>query len=166
MSIKKILIGKKLVSLPFSDYCEPLIYKNDEFESLIKFLISYCEKENIESFEIRGGCEYFKKVQPAYSYYEHILELGMEEKDILKNFNETTRRNIKKAVKDGIQTSVDFNLNSLKEFYRLNCITRKRHGLPPQPLSFFKQLFQNIIQEKKAFIISAKYKGNVIASAV
>lgn len=166
MSIKKFLAGKRLVSLPFSDYCEPLINKKDDFESLINFLISFCENENIESFEIRGGREYFKNVQSAYSYYEHILELGREEKDILKNFNETTRRNIKKAVKEGILTSVDFSLNSLKEFYKLNCITRKKHGLPPQPFSFFMQIFHNLIKDKKAFIISAKYKNKIIASAV
>jgi len=85
---------------------------------------------------------------------------------MFKSFSEPTRRNIKKAIKEGIQTSIDFDLNSLDEFYRLNCITRKKHGLPPQPLSFFMQIFHNLIKEKKAFIISARYKGEIIASAV
>ena len=105
MILKKILKGKKAISLPFSDYCEPLIYEMSHFKSLIDYLISYCENESIQSFEIRGGQEYFKDVQSAYSYYEHILELGAKQEDIFKRFNETTRRNIKKAIKEGIQTN-------------------------------------------------------------
>lgn len=166
MILKKFLKGKKAISLPFSDYCEPLICEMSHFKSLIDYLISYCENESIQSFEIRGGQEYFKDVQAAYSYYEHILELGEKQEDIFKRFNETTRRNIKKAIKEGIQTNLDFNFNSVKEFYRLNCITRKKHGLPPQPFSFFIKIFDNLIKQEKAFIISASYKNEIIASAI
>lgn len=166
MIVKNVISIKRLVSLPFSDYCEPLIYKQDDFKPLIDFLISFCEKEKIQSFEIRGGKEYFKEEQSAYSYYEHILELGGKEEEVFKRFSEPTRRNIKKAIKEGIQTSIDFDLNSLGEFYRLNCVTRKKHGLPPQPYSFFIKIFNNLIKEKKAFIISAKHKNEIVASAI
>jgi len=166
MLIKNFLVDKRIVSLPFSDYCEPLVSNEHHFKTLLDYLISHCEKQHIRSFEIRGGKEYLTNAQPAYSYYEHILELGGKEEEIFKRFSETTRRNIRKAIKEGIQTSIDYDLNSLNEFYRLNCITRKKHGLPPQPKSFIIKIFQYLIKSKNAFIISAKYKGDTIASAI
>jgi len=31
------------------------------------------------------------------------------------------------------------------EYYRLHCLTRKRHGLPPQPTGFFQKIQEHII---------------------
>jgi lipid II:glycine glycyltransferase (peptidoglycan interpeptide bridge formation enzyme) len=166
MVVKNFLSIKRLVSLPFSDYCEPLINNADDFKRIVDFSITYCKNKNIKSFEIRGGKEYFKNLQPAYSYYEHKLDLGANEVQLFKSFSEQTRRNIKKAIKEEIQTSIDFDLKSLEEFYRLNSITRKKHGLPPQPYAFFIKIYHHLIKERKAFLISAKFKGETIASAM
>jgi lipid II:glycine glycyltransferase (peptidoglycan interpeptide bridge formation enzyme) len=166
MLINNFRVNKRMVSLPFSDYCEPLVSNEKHFKTLLDYLISHCEKQHIRSFEIRGGKEYLTSAQSAYSYYEHILGLGGKEEELFKKFNETTRRNIKKAINEEIQASIDYDLNSLNEFYRLNCITRKKHGLPPQPKSFFIKIFQYLIKSKIAFIVSAKYNGETIASSI
>src|SRR4030066_163040 len=47
------------------------------------------------------------------------------------------KRNIKKSEREGVEVKILNSLESLNEFYKLNCITRKKHGLPPQPYNFF-----------------------------
>ena len=55
---------------------------------------------------------------------------------------------------------------SLAAFCRLNCLTRKTHGLPPQPDSFFDNIHKNIIAEDKGFICLGYYDDKVIAGVV
>lgn len=54
----------------------------------------------------------------------------------------------------------------MREFFRLNCLTRKEHGLPPQPLKFFKKVYEHLISKGLGFIVLASYKGVNIAGAV
>jgi lipid II:glycine glycyltransferase (peptidoglycan interpeptide bridge formation enzyme) len=48
----------------------------------------------------------------------------------------------------------------------LNCITRKRHGLPPQPKEFFNNIYKYIISQKKGFIVLASINNLNIAGGV
>ena len=54
----------------------------------------------------------------------------------------------------------------MREFYRLNCLTRKDHGLPPQPFYFFKKVHEHIISKGFGFVALASSRGEYIAGAV
>lgn len=58
------------------------------------------------------------------------------------------------------------SLDSVREFYRLNCITRRYHGLPPQPYYFFKNLYDHIISENLGLIALAFFQHVAIAGGV
>ena len=100
------------------------------------------------------------------NYVGHVLYLDKPYKDLESNFRNSTLRNLKKARKNGVKVEVENNDNAICEFYRLNCLTRRDHGLPPQPFSFFKEWQKSIGYKNKGFIISASYNEKVIASAV
>jgi len=55
---------------------------------------------------------------------------------------------------------------ALEEFVRLNALTRKKHGLPPQPDHFFDKLYTNLILSNMGFISTAVYDGHIIAAAL
>ena len=44
-----------------------------------------------------------------------------------------------------LEMTICESFESIKDFYRLNCLTRRMHGLPPQPFSFFKKIHEHII---------------------
>jgi len=54
----------------------------------------------------------------------------------------------------------------VKEFYRLNCLTRKDHGLPPQPFFFFENIFKHVISKGLGMIALARSSKKIIAGAV
>jgi len=58
------------------------------------------------------------------------------------------------------------SLEGMEEFCRLNCMTRKQHGLPPQPFNFFKSIFNHVISKNLGNIILASKGGKNIAGAV
>src|SRR5205823_295553 len=44
--------------------------------------------------------------------------------------------------------------------------TRKRHGLPPQPVSFFLNIYEEVIKAGLGFLVMAKSGSRPVAAAV
>jgi len=166
IAINSILTGKRGVSLPFTDECHPIVDDNDQFIVSLKKLIKYGKKAGWKHIEFRGGQDTFKESPTSESYYSHTLDLDRDEQKIFSTFKSNTKRNIKKGVKKNIKVKILCTLESVKYFYRLNCLTRKDHGLPPQPYHFFEKIYENIISQKKGFVVLAYYQNKPVAGAV
>jgi hypothetical protein len=166
MGIKSVLTGKRGVSLPFTDFCEPIIPDKNIFSDAMNCLIEHGNSSGWESIELRTGNSLSHEISPSSFYYGHTLDITQGEKTIFSNFRESTKRNINKAVKEGVQTTICTSLKSVREFYRLNCLTRREHGLPPQPWSFFKKIYDHIIFGNFGFVILASFHNKTIAGAV
>jgi len=166
MAIKSSLTGKRGVALPFTDHCPVIASDGNHFQELFRKVVEYGEKAKWKNIEFRGGEEYLQGNIPSHTFLTHNLELTHAEQEVFSTFRKSTKRNIKKAIKEGIQVKILNNLDSVKSFYRLNCMTRKDHGLPPQPFYFFRNLFQHIISKEKGFVALASYRNKIVAGAV
>lgn len=51
-------------------------------------------------------------------------------------------------------------------FYSLLCKTRKRHGNPPQPIKFFREIHRHAIETNSGLLLLAKHNGIAVAGAV
>lgn len=166
MEINSFLTGKRGVSLPFTDECCPIAKNNEKFQHLTKFIFEYGEKAGWKNIELRGNHNALTNL-PAYkSYYTHVLDLDESENRIFSSFKSNVKRNIKRALKEGLQVNLSNTWESMMTFCRLNCMTRKKHGLPPQPLSFFKKIFEHIILPQNGLIVQALIQMKPIAGAV
>ncbi|MEN8265342.1 MAG: peptidoglycan bridge formation glycyltransferase FemA/FemB family protein [Nitrospirota bacterium] len=166
MEIKSCLTGKRGVSLPFTDYCEPVISNDINFQDIFDSIIEWGKKAGWKYIEIRGGGNFCGNVPASDSYYGHYLDLRRDEDEIFSRFRNSTKRNIKKALNEGVEVEICNTLDSIKEFYRLNCLTRKRHGLPPQPYYFFQNIYDYVISKNYGTIVRASYERETIAGAV
>lgn len=164
--IKSIITGKRGVSLPFSDYCQPIANGEKKFSKILNYIIRFGEKSGWEYIEFRGGESLFQGVRPNSMYYVHTIDLTRKEDDIYKSFRNSNKRNIRKAIKEGVTITASNTLESIKEFYRLNCMTRKRHGLPPQPFKFFKNIHKFIILNNLGMVFLASYGSQTIGGAI
>ena len=57
MEVNSFITGKRGVSLPFTDYCEPLLNENIEFVDLFNNIIEYGKKHGWKYVELRGGAK-------------------------------------------------------------------------------------------------------------
>ena len=103
---------------------------------------------------------------PATVFSHHQLDLQEGEDTVWRAFRSSTQRNIKKAGKEGVEASIFTSSDSIEDFYRLNCLTRKEHGLPPQPIKFFRKFYAHFLKAGKGFIVLATYRGKPIAANV
>ena len=166
MEIKSFLTGKRGVSLPFTDYCQPIVSGETDSQKNIDELIDYGKKAGWRYIEWRGGERYFQGIKPFMSFNVDTLDIAKNMKNIMSTFRSSTRRNITKAIREEVHVKIEDSLESVKKFYRLHCLTRKFHGAPPQPFNFFRKIYEHIISQKKGFIFLAEYKKNQIAGAV
>jgi len=166
MEVNSWITGRRAVSLPFTDYCEPIMTENGIFPELMEALLSQGRKSKWKSIELRPMNALPSQYLPASVYFGHALDISRSEDDIFGNLRDSTKRNIKKAKKEGVEVTFSDSMDSLTQFCRLNCITRKDHGLPPQPAVFFKKIHEHILSNGLGTVALAKHQGKYIAGAV
>jgi hypothetical protein len=166
MEVKSILTGKRGVSLPFTDYCEPIIDNEFSFQEMLDNILTYGKQKGWKYLELRGGGHLLSGVQPCANYLWHTLDLKRSSDAIFRTFRKGTKSAIKKAEKEPFEIRVGRSEDSIIEFYRLNCVTRKYHGLPPQPQSFFRATYRHILKQGLGMVILASYRGTDIAGSV
>ncbi len=139
------LFGKRrLVSLPFSDYCEPLVQSPEHLESLARYLRQKRDAERWDYVELRP----VDSVMPSGSGFEesqrfcfHRLDLRPSEAEIFRNLHkDCVQRKIRRAEKEGLVYEKGVSEKLLRQFYRLLTSTRRRQGLPIQPMAWFRNL--------------------------
>lgn len=167
MLIKSYLTGNRLVSLPFSDFCEPLFSSLQDADELKQFMFKFGRKNKLKFIEFRSSEKrYPNDTEEFRTDLRHILFLDKTEDELFKNFSNNTKRNIHKAIKDGVSVITSGNEKGMKLFFDMQCETRKRHGLPPQPAVFYQNLYKYVIAKRKGEIYLAKLDDNVIAGAI
>ena len=166
MEIRSLLTGARGVSLPFTDLCPEIAEDQFPTNNHSDQIASFGKIRKWRYFELRGARFAEPKWKPFCSYYSHELDLRKGEKELFSNLRGSTKRNIKKAVKEGVEVECSSSLQSLRTFYNLHCTTRKKHGLPPQPFKFFKKLHQHLISKGHGLVSLANYHGKMAAGAV
>lgn len=166
MEIHSVLTGKRGVSLPFSDYADPFAADAEQYRSLAVFAARYGREAGWKALEIRGGTNPWTESSPSYVFLGHNVDLAKSEQEILSGFRTNMKRNITKSLKGGVSVQISHSADAMEEYYRLHCITRKGHGIPPQPLRFFRKIQEHVLQKGMGFIALSLYRGRIVAGAV
>jgi lipid II:glycine glycyltransferase (peptidoglycan interpeptide bridge formation enzyme) len=111
---------------------------------------------------VEGG---FAAGQPQF-VFQVPLE-GRTEDDVLKGMNQLWRRNIKKAAKEGVETSVG-GREDLKAFHDLYVHTAERDHFTPRPLSYFEKMYDALTAEdpERFRLHLARHEGDLVASTI
>lgn len=166
MEVTSLLTGRRAVSLPFTDYCDPIFAGESSFRDVADCLITHGKSAHWKYFELRESKCPAGDIPCYANYHGHVLPLQQSPDAIFSNFRESTRRNIKKASRLGVRIEISATRESLAEFCRLNYRTRKMHGLPPQPEHFFTNIYKYVLSENLGIVTLASYGGKYIAGAV
>ncbi len=136
--------GSRLVSLPFSDHCAPLAESSEQLAGLVTDLRQSLDSKNRDSIEIRwADPDLYKctKLEPSENFLWHKLDLRPSLADLFQSFHkDCVQRKIKRAAREGLTYEEGQSDSLLAKFYQLLLFTRRRHGLPPQPVAWFRNL--------------------------
>lgn len=166
MEVRSVLTGARGVSLPFTDYCEPILPDRCDGQELHDAIKDHARAARWKYVELRGGEALTPSQTPSSTFYRHVLDVSKPESALFASLRDSTKRNIKKAAKEGLTLAINQSSTALAEFYRLHGLTRQGHGVPVQPWHFFEQIYEHIIGKGLGNIVTAEHEGKVIAAAV
>jgi hypothetical protein len=138
------LTGRRLVSLPFSDHCEPLLSGSEDSDEIASFLQSELKRRKLKYIEIRPlsalvAASGFGSESEKFCF--HKLDLSPTTEQLFNSFHKgSLRRRIQHAVAEDLEYESGRTRELLDKFYGLFVLTRKRHGLPPSPVQWFRTL--------------------------
>jgi Acetyltransferase (GNAT) domain len=142
--IKSWVTGRRLVSLPFSDHCEPLIDTQDELDTMLLQMARQVKASEWKYIEIRPiSCEPsgYTELSRFDTFHLHSLDLGLTEEQLFRNLHkDCVQRKIRRAERERLEYEEGTSEALLQKFYRLVVMTRRRQNLPPQPLNWFRGL--------------------------
>jgi CelD/BcsL family acetyltransferase involved in cellulose biosynthesis len=145
--VQSWLSGCRLVSLPFSDYCEPLLDTADNAEQLINYLTASQARQRWKYIELRpvsadpSLCASIASFARTESYALHILDIRPDLDELFRSFDKSCiQRKIRRAEREQLAYEEGRSEALLAKFYSLLVLTRRRHGVPPQPLAWFRNL--------------------------
>lgn len=137
------LTGNRLVSLPFSDHCDPLVEQSEHFEELLAMLQRERKERRWKYVEWRPlssqhGMDGFESSQ---TFRLHKLDLRRELRELFRGLHkDSTQRKIRRADREHLTYEKGNSKALLNQFYPLLVATRLRHRLPPQPIDWFSNL--------------------------
>jgi hypothetical protein len=159
--VESWLTGRRLVSLPFSDHCEPLIDSAEEMESILSYLQAQRRSSDWKYVEIRplnnSLCRTSAQegLQPAKQYYFHSIDLRPPEDELFRQFHESSvQRRIRRAERAGLVYECGRSNALLGKFYQLMLLTRQRHHIFPQPEAWFRNLVECMGDALKIGVVS------------
>ena len=163
--IRSWLAGHRLVSVPFSDHCEPLGDRPEELYEILSFLTRQVERGNWRYVEVRPrSCAPLANAfQAIRTYHFHKLDLSPSLEELFRRFHKASvQRKIRRSEREGLTCEAGASERLLAQFYHLLRMTRRRHGVPPQPLVWFRNLI-DCLGEKVTIYVASK-DGKPIAS--
>ena len=141
--VRSWLTGRRLVSLPFSDHCEPLV-DGDALPGMCADLQEELRQSRWRYVELRpcvtelDGTAAFTR---ADRFCLHLLDLRGSEASVFARFHRTsTQQMIRRAEREHLGDEAGRGDALLRSFYALLALTRRRHRVPPQPFAWFRNL--------------------------
>ncbi|MGA3007712.1 MAG: GNAT family N-acetyltransferase [Opitutaceae bacterium] len=166
MEVDSWLTGRRGISLPFTDECAPLCPDDASFQSLFLEVQACAKRRGWKYVECRGGRPLFGESLASSSYFGHRLDLHREESALWAQFDDSTRRAVRKAEQSNLTVEFSQDLDALRIFYRLLGQTRRRHGMPPQPFRFFKYIHQHVLAQNQGQVVLVRSGRRPVAGAV
>ena len=144
--INSWLTGRRLVSLPFSDHCDPLVTSPAEASGLIEHLQTMMDGGKYRYIEFRPSlpASYLtdnRAVACCDRFLLHTLPLDLPLEDLFRKMHkDCIQRKVRRAERESLSYAKGRTELLLEQFYQLLLLTRRRHQLPPQPFQWFRNL--------------------------
>jgi hypothetical protein len=157
------LTGRRLVSLPFSDYSDPLVESDDDLMSLLGMLGPESPQWKYIELRPRPGLSGEGGFTVSDNYFLHRLDLtqGLQAAASGLHKNHVVRR-IRRSEREKL-VYCEGASELLPHFYGLVVKTRRRHSLPPQPLGWFRGILDSLPNESR---LRVAFKDRVAVAGV
>lgn len=142
--VRSWVTGDRVVSLPFTDHCEPLVDNIEQLRTLCAHLETLRRTQGWKYAELRTGSGFLssdRHFSEYKVYHWHRLDLRPSLDSLSNGFHkDCIRRRIRHAERQDLRYEQGCSASLVQSFYELVVLTRSRKHLPPQPFEWFQNL--------------------------
>ena len=164
MEVSSWCTGRRGVSLPFTDECP--VFSSSPDSALYQAALGLGRARGWRYLECRGNSAHWPGAKPSVSFYTHVIDLQGGPEILFKRLASSLRRGIRKAQDEGLNIQFESRPEAISLYYSLHCMTRRRHGVPPQPFRFFENIGRRILGAGQGFVAIARLGKEPVAAAV
>ncbi|MDX1521990.1 MAG: hypothetical protein R3264_10215, partial [Anaerolineae bacterium] len=137
--------GSRLVTLPFSDYCDPVAGSDEQWQALATRLLA-----ETPAFTIRCLHNRLPLADQRFTVVNKAKWHGLDFQDDLDTLwagiHSSARRAIKKARREAVTVQAARSKKELRQFFELHLGVRKnKYRLLAQPYRFFENIWDNFV---------------------
>jgi hypothetical protein len=170
--VKSWLFGNRLVSIPFTTLCDPLVSSQGEMDTLLDAAMNLMRSSHASYIEIKtlssGGLISNNNLSANPYHKHHYMQLDKPPELLMKKFDRScVRQKISKALNNNLVLKECKSEEDLKVFHQLHMLTRReRQGLPPKPYVFFKALWDVFAPSNNVAVLLCELDGQTIAGVM
>lgn len=149
------VMDERVVSLPFSDFCDPLVDTVAQWAAVTDGLVARDRRFHTRCLhsEVPLADPLLTRVGRARW---HAIDVDRPGDGIWSGIDASARRSIRKAGKEGVAVRVGEDIEDVRAFFDLHLSVRKqKYGLLAQPWRFFESLWDNLLSRDAGVILLA-----------
>lgn len=165
---KSLTLNKKLISAPLTTIFDPLVSNREQLAVLLSRVLSLLRSTGSSKLVVKtlhaGKLSEQMGGLKDNSFRYHYLDLNKDLDSLWKQAHRSClRQHINKAIHKGVKVRLAENKNDLRLFYQLYSSTRKRHGLPAIPYTYFETIWDIYQPLNYVYFLLAEYEHSVIS---
>lgn len=154
--------GRRLVSLPFSDFTDPLVTDAAQWDTLLNTLLgenspffTRCVHNELPLGDARLQCYNQAKW--------HGLDLRPDLEALWQGLHSSARQAIRKAQQNGVKVCAAQSKEELRIFYEMHLDVRKqKYHLLAQPYAFFEHIWEKFVDAGEGMLLLARQGDDVV----
>lgn len=159
------LTGRRLVALPFSDVCPPLLDPEAPDDAMTLLAETVERERRVRDVPLQVHAPFPELGVPVDRFLWHRVALGDGPEAVESRYAARVRRNVRTAERLGGQVQRRTDRQAVEAFYALHLRTRRRLGVPTQPKAFVRHL-AGLFGHGLGFVALARFDGRPVAAAV
>jgi CelD/BcsL family acetyltransferase involved in cellulose biosynthesis len=160
------ILDRRIVSLPFSDFCDPLAATTRQWHALVDDLIDQRCRMHLRCLHNTTPVDddRFTVVDRALW---HAIDVQRDEDEIWRALPGPARRALRKAHSQDVTVRIAEDEADLRAFFDLHLRVRKhKYGLLAQPYAFFANIWKQFLSSDHGALILAVTDGRVIGGCL
>jgi len=160
------VLDRRIVSLPFSDFCDPLAATTAQWRALVDDLLD-------EGCHVHLRCLHttFPLDDDRFTVVDralwHAIDVQRDEDEIWRDLPGSARRALRKAHGQDVTVRIAEDEADLRAFFELHLRVRKhKYGLLAQPYAFFAHIWEQFLSSDRGALILAVTDGRVIGGCL
>lgn len=160
------ITGADVLSLPFSDFCDPLVESQEQWDALMDGLLELDCPITVRALNNdipRNDERFYERSKAKW----HGIDLTMSEEEIWSSMSSSARRAVRRGEKQGTRAKAVNSKDGIQAFYNMHLHVRKdKYELLSQPYAFFENIWERFIQHDRGTVMLALLDDQVIGAIV